>query len=431
MTLTPASSIAQRTAPAMVGDDGSAGHRGLPGNVVRVATVLLLALSGAVPFPAAVRAAEGDPASLPSVSQGECVPPSRAHVDHVSDAYARVAPAAVWPLSRGSGVTVAVVDTGVSASASGLRGAVLPGRDVTAGGRADRDCFGRGTALAAVIAARPVDDSLLTGIAPAARVLPIRVVRSDGRIPPGALAEGIRAAVDGGAGVVLVAAGTTGGSGLGDSGMGDCGMGGSGMGDAVRDALDHDVLVVAAVADDGRTTYPAGCPEALAVGGFTRAGQPVGTVTRAAGLDIVAPGEGVYSVGPTGAGTYTIGGAGAAAALVAGAAALLRSYRPELTAAQVRDRLVSTATPDPVAGAGELNLYGAITSVAPRPAAGAGAGVAAELRVPAPPHTPASTLIAVSVVGGALLAGVAGGVTYASCRTARRRRLNSRASATS
>jgi subtilisin family serine protease len=111
----------------------------------------------------------------------------------------------VWPLARGAGVTVAVLDTGVQASLPDLRGVVRPGGDMTRGGsrgETDSDARGdgHGTAVAALIAGQGSGTGTV-GIAPRARILPVTVGREG---PPSAsvVAEAIRFAVGHGAQVI-------------------------------------------------------------------------------------------------------------------------------------------------------------------------------------------------------------------------------------
>ena len=130
-----------------------------------------------------------------------------------------MSPAAPWSTARlgldlarafstGGGVTVAVVDTGIT-PVPALDAAVDAGVDVAGGrraGRADSDCAGRGTFAAGLIAARPRDRSGVVGVAPSARLLPIRVSRAEEPVRADVLAAGIDAAVSGGATVVAVTA---------------------------------------------------------------------------------------------------------------------------------------------------------------------------------------------------------------------------------
>ncbi|HWB36479.1 MAG TPA: S8 family serine peptidase, partial [Rugosimonospora sp.] len=80
----------------------------------------------------------------------------------------RVAPQNAWNYSRGAGVVVAVVDSGVDASLAALSGRVTVGTDIVSGtGRGDTDCLGTGTAMASIIAAGTDSGAgQITGIAP-------------------------------------------------------------------------------------------------------------------------------------------------------------------------------------------------------------------------------------------------------------------------
>lgn len=303
------------------------------------------------------------PPDLPSVVSG-CVSASPVVARSVPWAQGRLAPASVWPLSTGTGVLVAVLDTGVSPAAAGLTGVAQHGVDVVKHGPADSDCPGRGTALAGIVAGRSVPDSPITGIAPGAGVVPIRVTDSEGRIPPGALAAGIQAAVLAGAQVILVGTGTP--------------TPEPALRQAVDTAAVHNAVVVAPVAskgagDPGQPTpvwYPAGYPGVVAVGGVDQSGSATEPVAKEARVDLVAPAVDAVAPGPAG-GHYKVGGTVVAAAYVAGAAALLRSYQPELSAAQVAQRLKETAEPAPVGrdsrtlGAGTVDLYAAVCALDP------------------------------------------------------------------
>ncbi|MCM4084249.1 S8 family serine peptidase [Paractinoplanes hotanensis] len=275
----------------------------------------------------------------------------------------RVAPQAVWPLTRGAGVLVAVVDTGVSATAGALAGAVRRGADVAGPGTGDRDCAGRGTALAGIVAARPMAGSGFVGVAPAATVFPVRIVDGRGKVGTNAIARGIRKATEAGADVILVGTGTA--------------HPDDTLRSAVRAAVERDVVVVASVSDDEPVGvaqrpapwYPAADEDVLAVGGVGTDGAPTEASPAEAGVDLLAPAAGAVSIGPSGTGHYTVGGPAVAAAHVAGAAVLVRAYHPQLTQAEVRRRLELTAEhprgggPAPGVGYGTLDLYEAVAAL--------------------------------------------------------------------
>ncbi|HEX6527645.1 MAG TPA: S8 family serine peptidase, partial [Streptosporangiaceae bacterium] len=99
----------------------------------------------------------------------------------------------VWPLTEGGGVTVAVIDSGIQASISDLRGAVLPGGDTTGAGSNGETDFdvvdgGHGTAMAVLIAGQGYGGGIV-GIAPQAKLLPVNAVLED-NTPPSDLAAG-------------------------------------------------------------------------------------------------------------------------------------------------------------------------------------------------------------------------------------------------
>lgn len=266
----------------------------------------------------------------------------------------------VWPLTRGAGVTVAVVDTGVAADSPQLRGRVLPGLDLTSPGtpRADRDCFGHGTFVAGIIGAAPADGTGFHGVAPDARILPIRVANSMDDGTARLLAQGIRAAVDGGARVVNISASTTAPE--------------QSLVSAVEYAEQRDVVVVAAAANSAgqgpRVAYPAALPTVLAVGAIDSTGALAAFSQTGPHLGLTAPGVEVVSIGPGGPGHWRGSGTSYAVPFVAGVAALIRAYRPDLTAAEVRHRLLTTADhpavalPDSGYGWGVVNPAAAVSA---------------------------------------------------------------------
>jgi membrane-anchored mycosin MYCP len=269
----------------------------------------------------------------------------------------------VWWLTRGAGVTVAVIDSGVDANPQ-FGNRIILGPDLAgqeAGIPADGDCVGHGTSVAGVIAAAPVAGVSFTGVAPAARILSIKITDTEQGIPPVLTSEAIRDAVNLGANVINLSLATQGGS--------------PGLRSAVDYALARNVVVVAAAGNDqpGSTGpfYPAAYPGVLSVGAvqpngsladFSSTRTPV-SVT-APGLDITSAYPGVFPDGydPDLAGTSF------AAPFVSGVAALVRAEHPGLDAAQVVARIKATAdgSAGPGTGNGMINPVQAVTAVLPR-----------------------------------------------------------------
>ncbi|MEV6705544.1 type VII secretion-associated serine protease mycosin [Micromonospora wenchangensis] len=285
----------------------------------------------------------------------------------------RYAPQRLTPLATGAGVTVAVVDSGVDRRHPQLRGRVLDGADfLDPGGDGTRDCAGHGTGVASIIAAGEGSGVAFRGLAPGARILPVRVSeqqvvegREAGRtVSAAGFAQAVRWAVDHDAdvlnlSVVLYADNP-----------------------AVREAIDYalrrDVVVVAAAGNlhDGGDPlpYPAAYDGVLGVGAVTPTGVRAPFSQVGPYVDLVAPGGDVLMAAP-GQGHRRAEGTSYAAPFVAGTAALLRQYRPELDAAEVARRIVGTTDPAPGGreggyGAGVLNPYRAVveTGGAPQPA---------------------------------------------------------------
>lgn len=244
----------------------------------------------------------------------------------------------VWPLTRGAGVTVAVIDTGVNASLPGLRDVVLPGTNLDDGqgdGRTDTDAekFGHGTQMAEFIAGQGQDDGMV-GVAPEAKILPIVAGRHLGNIP-----DGIRYAADHGAKVINISEAAS-----------DAPIGGRLCPGIIRDAVAYavrkDVVIVAGAGNDGDVRndpkWPADCPGVLAVGAINGKKIPWTKTERQPYVSVAAPGIETTSVGRNGQ-LVKSSGTSDAAALTSAAIALIRSKNPSLSAREVVQRVINTA----------------------------------------------------------------------------------------
>ncbi|MFI6784705.1 S8 family serine peptidase [Micromonospora sp. NPDC050276] len=277
-------------------------------------------------------------------------------------AYDRMATDQAWGRTQGEGVLVAVIDSGVDADTPELNGRVAVGADVPAGTeRGNTDCLGSGTAMAGIVAAAPSApaagvDSRVSGLAPAATILPLRVVSETLRTEPADAATAIEVAASAGARVVTLGAYVD----LTDPVV---------LG-ALKSALAHDVVVVApvpiALAGDANAAPTPKLDGLLLVGGVGPDGQPAANY-RPDTVDVIAPGIDVASLGTSGSGVRASSGSQYAAAFVAGAVTLVRSAHPNLTAAQVAHRIKATAEragqdgPDPLVGWGMINPNAAVT----------------------------------------------------------------------
>lgn len=242
----------------------------------------------------------------------------------------------VWKTSQGAGVTVAVVDSGVDASHPDLTGQVLPGKDFTGAGSPHRDTEGHGTAMASLIAGHghgASNSAGVMGLAPKAKILPVRVDLAGNKFVTASLASGIRYAVDQGASVINLS--------LGDSNS----YPGSKAAKAVAYAQAHDVVVVAATGNDaGTVSYPAALPGVVAVTAVDQ-GLNFWSSSNTGNVTVAAPGVEVAQADPTTKSGYAVAdGTSGSSAYVSAIVALLRSKYPDLTAGQIINRLVKSAS---------------------------------------------------------------------------------------
>ncbi|MEU1349846.1 type VII secretion-associated serine protease mycosin [Streptomyces sp. NPDC005786] len=275
-----------------------------------------------------------------------------------------------WQTTRGKGITVAVVDTGVDGSLPDLTGQVLAGRDMIGfgAGRGDRAWARHGTAMAGIIAGRGHGgggDEGVIGIAPEAKILPVRVIleasdpaRAKARKTRGtALADGIRWAADHGADVINLS--------LGDDS--ESAHPEPGEDAAVQYALKKGAVVVASAGNGGEKgdhiSYPAAYPGVIAVAAVDRYGTHASFSTRRWYATVSAPGVDIVVPAPDRK-YYVEWGTSAASAFVSGAVALVRAAHPGLTPAQIKKLLADTARATPSAGRDDARGYGIVDPAA-------------------------------------------------------------------
>ncbi|QSB17544.1 type VII secretion-associated serine protease mycosin [Natronosporangium hydrolyticum] len=241
-----------------------------------------------------------------------------------------------WHFSTGADVVVAVLDSGVDADHPDLAGRVLPGLDLVDGSTDGRDDpVGHGTTVASLVAGA---GEPAVGLAPDATILPVRVLDEDNRYQEATtIADGVVWAVDEGADVINLSLG-----GPRES---------SALALALAYAMANDVVVVACTGNlSGDETYevwyPAREPGVLAVAGIEFVGEEsvaAGWRASLTGPETVLAAPAVVTGAEAGGGHRRVQGTSFASALVAAAAALLRSAYPEMPAAEVVHRLVTTA----------------------------------------------------------------------------------------
>jgi type VII secretion-associated serine protease mycosin len=273
-------------------------------------------------------------------------------------------------ITEGSGVVVAVIDTGTHPHPD-IRRNLIAGIDETANGSGNgqTDVVGHGTGMASLIAAHGrSSNSGVLGIAPAAKIMPVRVTRTGNNIVADEMARGIGWATSRHARVINVSAG----AGPADE-----------LEQAVSTAIADDIVVIAAVGNTSNGViidYPAALDGVLAVGATGRDGEHASVSIKSAKIQLCAPGVDITTARP-GGGYSTASGTSDATAIVSGAVALVRAKFPRLSGPEVVHRLAATADDngppgrDDECGFGRLNIVKALTADVP-PLAGATAAPA-------------------------------------------------------
>ena len=273
-----------------------------------------------------------------------------------------------WRVTRGEGVTIAIIDSGVDDAHPDLAGAVIGGTDVS--GLGEPDGTGpvgvgsdHGTRVASLAAGRGVGPGGgVLGAAPEATLLTVSLAFgvASARSGDDQIADAVRWAVDRGADIISLSL-TRNTVEWPES-----------WDDAFGYAEQNDVVVIAAAGNRGSGTEqvgaPATMPGVLVVGGVDRAGRASDEASsQGITIGVMAPSE--QLVGAVPGGGYVIWqGTSGATPIVAGIAALVRSAYPEMDAANVIQRILATArpvtatTPDPLYGYGLVDAEAAVVA---------------------------------------------------------------------
>jgi membrane-anchored mycosin MYCP len=352
--------------------------------VVGIAGATALGLIGssaavAAPSVDAARPRLAAPATVVTAADSGCTDAST-RIPQRSPALAQLQAPSAWELSNGTGVVVAVVDSGVDAANPHFDGVLAGGTDLVgdgAGAAGYADGYGHGTAIAGEIAARTIDGSGVEGLAPGARILSVRVFggTDDQAVAAGTgpsisrLAAGIRFAADAHAQIINVSLSTA--------------VDDPALRQAVADATAKGSLIVASVGNRDSTLsvekdqadgvrYPAGYPGVLGVAAANPAGVVTDDSIHGAHVALSAPGQNVLTAANTGGDCVYASSAPAtsfATGYVAAAAALVASAHPDETPAQWAFRLTASAirphpgTRDDDAGWGLVQPYEAMVLV--------------------------------------------------------------------
>jgi subtilisin family serine protease len=290
-----------------------------------------------------------------------------------------------WQATEGSGITVAVIDSGVDGNVSDLAGSVDQGPDLTGVDTPDTspDWGVHGTWMASLIAGHghgAGNDSGIIGVAPRSRILSIRVI-TDADDPnytryehesvsrgQKELAEAINYAVGHHAEVISMSLGYS--------------LQSSIVRTALQNAYEHNVVVVASAGNSGEQagtrgtghspySFPADYPGVLAVGAVDRQGNSATFSSENLSVQVAAPGFQVPAQGRDGQ-YWLVSGTSPACALTAGVAALIKARYPHLTDSQVISAITTstTASTRPSGGYNDRVGFGEVDAAAALTAAG-------------------------------------------------------------
>jgi len=273
------------------------------------------------------------------------------------------APAA-WDSANGSGVTIAILDTGVDSSHPDLAANIVPGWNIYDNNSNTADVYGHGTAVAGTAAMVGNNSAGSAGVAWGARIMPVRISQPDGYAYWSTIAQGVNWAADNGAKVVNISYGVSGSSTVQSAAQYLRNKGGvvvvsAGNTSALDSTAAHDSLLTVAATDsnDARASFS----------------------TYGSFVDVAAPGVGIYAT--TRGGSYgNWSGTSFSSPITAATAALMLSANSRLTPADIDRILKSTAVDLGTAGFDQYYGYGRIDAA--RAVAAARATVASDTQAP-------------------------------------------------
>jgi subtilisin family serine protease len=293
---------------------------------------------------------------------------------------------AAWDQATGSGITIAILDTGVDGTHPDLTARMVPGWNVYDNNANTADVYGHGTKVAGAAAAAFNNSMGVAGVAGSARIMPIRISSLTGGASFSAMAAGLTWAADNGARVANISYRSAGSAAVNSAASYMKSKGGL----VVTSAGNNGV-------DEGFAQTTAMIPVSATGGSDLKSSWS----SWGAYVVLAAPGEGIYTT-TNGGGYGSVSGTSFSSPITAGVAALVMSANPKLSAGEVEKHLFSTALDlgaagrDSYYGHGRVNAAGAVqaalTTVSVPDTAAPSASVTAPLG-----SSTVSGLVAVSV----------------------------------
>lgn len=193
----------------------------------------------------------------------------------------------LWRETKGEGIKVGVLDTGIALEHPDLKSAILEARDFTRSPSQAYDAQGHGTHVSGIIAARRNANGIV-GVAPESKIIMAKVLNDEGTGTSANIVAGIRWAVATGADILSMSLGSP--------------EPDEEIHQALLLAISKGVFVITAAGNEGpdldTVGYPAGFPEMMAVGSIDRQKKLSSFSSRGRQVDIVAPGDQITSCYP-------------------------------------------------------------------------------------------------------------------------------------
>jgi subtilisin len=254
-----------------------------------------------------------------------------------------------WPISQGDGVDVAIIDSGVDFRHPDLAPNIGAGVNFVRPGAAPTDETGHGTMVAGIACASQVN-GYKGGVAPRARIHPVKVTREDDTATLSDVLLALEWVVDRDIPIANMSFGTDTYS--------------LAFERAVTRAIDRGLTIVAAAGNEGRqrVAYPAAFPGVIAVAAIDQESRVARFSSTGPEVDLAAPGVRVLSTA-AGGGYARASGTSFAAPFVTGVAALYVDLNPQASPAEVRRALRNSAVPlrgSSGVGAGRVDALNAV-----------------------------------------------------------------------
>jgi len=255
------------------------------------------------------------------------------------------APAA-WDYSLGSGITVAILDTGVNGAHPDLQGKMVPGWNFYDNNNNTSDVYGHGTKVAGVVAATSNNGSGVASVAWNAKLMPVRISAPDGYASFSTVASGINWAANNGARVANISYGV---------------HGSSTVQSAAQYMKSKGGVVVNSAGNSGAFDASAASDAMISVSATNSADTRTSWSTWGAHVDLAAPGEGIWTTTSSG-GYGSVSGTSFSSPLTAGVVALMMAANPSISPAQIESILKSTAVDRGTAGYDQYYGYGRVNA---------------------------------------------------------------------